>query len=228
MLTASTHTINKNLQGNLFTQGNSMQQKKQINFGYAPKPLLQKSKGFFINYLDNVLKNEKGVGQLASNVINYAGKAILEPAMILVGSTFTHEDKDNVKSNMMIPPVLAGITLGLSSMFGFIANNFIGTAAKTGKLGEFFTREANIKELKSHSHLAMTFLAIPVAAKLLNWALPKLKGYDAEDYKEKPIPETIYSNLYATRLSDRDNMKVFAESLKPNFGNLTGGTRKHG
>ena len=58
----------------------------------------------------------------------------------------------------------------------------------------------------------MTFLAIPIAAKLLSWSLPKVMKKIDDDV---PVPQNLNFNLYA-------------QNLEPQFGQLTGGNRING
>ncbi len=221
MIANNISAINLNTYGKRKFSDNNLHSKKHIHFGYSPKSgLIKKGADFFVNGLDNLLKKPDTVGQFASNVINYGGKLILAPLMIFAGSKLTDEDNDSIKSSMLLEPVDAVISFGMATAFGLAANKIIGKAAELGKLGEFYTKKAHIKELKNISTLAMTALAIPVSAKLLSWALPKIKtrvvGVE--------IDGKLHADMYATKLN---HYGVFAESLRPMFGTLTGGGKKH-
>ncbi|OGI00567.1 MAG: hypothetical protein A2Y25_07680 [Candidatus Melainabacteria bacterium GWF2_37_15] len=185
--------------------------KKQINFGATRKPeLVKKVTGFFIDNIDKILK--KGINQTSSNIINYAGRALFPPLMILAGSKFTHEDEDSIKYSMLLSPLNACFSLITTLGVTLIGNKFVDKAAKRGFLGEFFRNNAqHLSELKNISALSMTFLAIPVTAKLLSWSLPKVMRKIDDDI---PIPQNL-------------NFNIYAQNLKPQFRHLTGENRKN-
>lgn len=228
MLAAEINTTRYNTHdtwGNSGPQRKKSPQKKQVNFGSSSKSgLLKQSADFFIDGLDKIIGREKGIGQFGSNVINYAGKALLPPLMILAGSHFTDEKDESIKSQMLVPPLDAAITFGLAGVFGFVANKIVGKAAELGKFGDFYKQADHLRELKSMSTLGMTLLAIPIAAKILSWSFPKVKS----EIDGIEVPGKLYSDLYAAKFDKNSDYAIFAQSLRPEFGSLTGGDRKDG
>jgi len=215
MLNNNIKIFNTGSNGNRKSLSKYAQQNKQIKFGLSLKSgLAKKSADFLVNEVDSLLKKPEGLGQFSSNVINYGGKALIAPLMILAGSKYTDENKNSIKTSMLLEPVSAGITFMMATSFGFVANKVIGKMAELGKFGEFYTKKAHIKELKNISTIAMTALSIPVAAKLISWALPNVKSKIAG----KEMSQNLNADMYSAKL---DRYSVFAETLRPKFGNLT-------
>lgn len=200
---------------------------KQVSFGSAGNFIarsgLFKKAGFFIRKtLDAVL--QKGVDQNFANAINYGGKALISPLMILAVAPFTDEKNESIKYSMLMQPLQAGLAFATSLGLSIITNNAMAKAAKKGTLGNFihpslgpfFKNEAYFKQFKSISTAVMTALVIPITSAILFWSLPKLMKKFSPDKEE---PSTMpHSGIYAQRLNDR---KLFCEKLRPEFGMLT-------
>ncbi len=199
--------------------------KKQISFGSAgnfiSKSGLLKRTGFFIRRaLDRILA--KGVDQNFANAINYGGKALISPLIILGASAFTDEKKDSIKYSMLMQPLQAGLAFVSSLGLSLLAGKALDKAATKGTLGNFidptlgafFKNPAHLKQLKSITTTALTAFVIPVTSAILFWSLPKLmKKID----RTKPS-EMVHSELYAQRLNEKT---IFCQGLKPAFGMLT-------
>lgn len=181
--------------GEKLSQIRGQQPQKHVSFGSADKSgVLRKMPDFFIDGFNSILKN--GMGQTASNIINYTGKALLPPLMILAGSQFSDTDEEAIGYSMLMPPVKAGLSLVTAVFTSFIANRFVEKAGKKGMFGAFFKQPDNLKELKNMSTLGMTFMALPLASKILGWALPKMM----KKIKGITDGESVTRNLYAEGL----------------------------
>lgn len=203
-----------------------LKHKKQISFGSikntVTKPGFLGKTGFFIKkVLDKTLQN--GVSQNFANAINYGGKAIISPLMILAASPFTDEKEDSVKYSMLMQPVQAGLAFASSLGLSILANRAFDKAAKRGNLGKFidpalgkfFQNEAYLRQFKGVSTAVMTAVVIPVTSVILFWSLPRImKKLD----KDEPASAMPHKNSYAQKLSEQ---KLFSAKIRPEFGMLT-------
>jgi hypothetical protein len=233
----STKIIQNNLRASSkLAQQKSMQEKFsktkiKLNFGSSSnlisatenltgKSGLSKRAGFFIN---NLLKN--GVGQNTSNFINYSGKALLTPLMILTAAQFTNEKKSSVKCQMAIEPLEALTVFSSVAGASLLVNKELDKQAKKGTLGNFMDKrlgnffdvvknpagKQNLIQLKILSTIGLTFLAIPITSLIVNWILPKIIK------KVHPnAPSRRGHSMYSHRFSS-----VYASNLNPGFGKLT-------
>jgi len=165
---------------------------QKISFGkvkmntLAEKPCFFNKAGmFFKKTYHSVLKKE--IGQNTSNLINYAGKAIISPLMIFAIAPFTNENKESIKHSALLHPIQAVLSFATAMGSSIIANNILDNKAKKGTLGNFIDPELgkffnsatkigkeNLSKLKNISTLFLTVVAIPITGILLNTILPKL------------------------------------------------------
>lgn len=164
---------------------------------------------FFRRKYDNFLNKE--IGHNISNTINYGGKALLSPVMIMAAAPFTEEKRETVWYSAIINPIQAGFALLTSVTASFAANNAIDHYAKKGtlfsslepKLGDFFNPakeygKQNLGKLKNISTIGLTLLTIPVTGLALNWLLPKIIKDPSENQQKETFKNTVYAGkIYA-------------------------------
>jgi|GEM_PF-4852824 len=168
------------------------------------------------------LESRKDINQNFANAINYGGKSLISPLMILAAAPFTDEEDKSIKYSMLMQPLQAGLAFASSLGLSILANKSLKKFAEKGtlgkaidpRLGEFFKNEAHFKQFKSYTTAAMTMIAIPFTSALLVWSLPKIMKKINHDTPDK----IVHRNMYA---EDINATKTFAGSIRPEFGLLT-------
>jgi len=186
-----------NMQRNGFGAG-------KINKSATPPDLLKRAGLFFKKTYNSVL--EKEIGQTASNLINYTGKAIISPLMIFTIAPFTNEKKDSIRNSAVLHPIQAVLAFASSLGASVITNKILDHQAKKGTLGNFIDPELgnffnpaktngknNLAKLKNISTFFLTIIAIPFAGILLNKILPKIIKTDKTNQENHAKKGKLYA-----------------------------------
>lgn len=208
---------------NTFSQKNSNFYRNQdkIHFGKnIPKPqplispgLLERAGLFLQKKYEKVLNKE--ISPNLPNIINYGGKAIFSPLMIMAAVPFTEEKKETVWYSAIINPIQAGFALITSVASSFAANKFFDKHAEKGELfkaidpelSHFFDTvknsqgKQNLGKFKNIATIGLSLLTIPLTGLVLNRLLPKIIKDPSEHHPEEKFADTVY-----------------AKQLSPNFG----------
>jgi hypothetical protein len=225
--------INKESQYRFLDKGNVFQQKSctinNIYFGQnsqktLKKPAFFKRVGLFLQKkYEQVLNKE--ISPNLSNTINYGGKALLSPLMIMAAAPFTDEKKETVWYSAIINPIQAGFALITSIASSFAANKFFDKHAEKGELfkaidpelAHFFDTvknpqgKQNLGKLKNISTIGISLLTIPVTGLVLNWLLPKIIKDPHEHHNKEKFINTVYAKQLSPDL--RKNKKIRQEKI---------------
>jgi len=183
--------------------------RKQSSFGIShtvklnTSPCLANKAGtFFKKTYSSALNKE--MGQNTSNLINYAGKALISPLMIFAIAPFTDEKKESIKNSALLHPIQAVLSFVTAIGSSIAVNKVLDSRAKKGillktidpELGKFFDSNTlkgkqNLAKLKNISTLGLTVAAVPISGLILNAVLPyvikstRVNGQENEDKYRK-------------------------------------------
>lgn len=161
-------------------------------------------------------------GQIKSDAIKAAGKALLSP-LVIMNNPLIKEDKESRRYSAAMQPIEAGISFLASILVNLTAAVFINKLAARGALGDMYKvtgkagkalldSQKNLGIFKDRVFVGITLLTIPITSTILNKTYPKiLKFIFAQEEKDKL--KKFWEMPYATSLNNQSGNKVLNRKI---------------
>ena len=149
---------------------NKYPDKNQLGFGAGKIP---------DKLIINTISSFENMGQIQSNAIRSAGKAILSPIVILLNPFLDHKDEQSRRYSAALLPVEAVLSFMSTLASNFAVSTVMDNLANKGRLGDFYNPSkpsggAHLKILKDRVLVVATLAAIPVVSYIVNKVYPTI------------------------------------------------------
>lgn len=150
-------------------------------------------------------------GQIQSQAIKAAGKAMLSPLMIM-NNPLIKEDLDSRKYSAAMQPIEAGFAFITSTFVNLAAGRFINKMAASGRLGDMYKfagktgnalikAQKSLKIFKARAFVAITLVTIPVTSTILNKTYPKILKFIFGNKNREKL-QKFWEMPYATSIAN--------------------------